>query len=153
MGAVFYLGAGWPQWKPLGIPGTHLTVPVSSIRTWCALHFGIVAWHWPCCDCYTNCVKCCALVLALIGVVAAVGSTQASPFYHRKLLLSLDQEQNSVSFVVKALPRVLNHVEWLLLIVRRNNGAFPRWKLSIASRIGSKIFFTHYHWAANMLLS
>ena len=23
MGAVFYLGAGWPQWKPLGIPGTH----------------------------------------------------------------------------------------------------------------------------------
>ena len=24
MGAVFYLGAGWPQWKPLGIPGTHL---------------------------------------------------------------------------------------------------------------------------------
>ena len=22
-GAVFYLGAGWPQWKPLGIPGTH----------------------------------------------------------------------------------------------------------------------------------
>ena len=21
MGAVFYLGAGWPQWKPLGIPG------------------------------------------------------------------------------------------------------------------------------------
>ena len=23
-GTVFYLGAGWPQWKPLGIPGTHL---------------------------------------------------------------------------------------------------------------------------------
>ena len=23
MGAVFYLGAGWPQWKLLGIPGTH----------------------------------------------------------------------------------------------------------------------------------
>ena len=21
---IFYLGAGWPQWKPLGIPGTHL---------------------------------------------------------------------------------------------------------------------------------
>jgi len=24
MGAVFYLGAGWPQWKLLGIPGTLL---------------------------------------------------------------------------------------------------------------------------------
>ena len=24
MGAVFYLGAGWPQWKPMGIPGPHL---------------------------------------------------------------------------------------------------------------------------------
>ena len=24
MGAVVYLGAGWPQWKPLDIPGTHL---------------------------------------------------------------------------------------------------------------------------------
>ena len=24
MGAVFYQGAGWPQWKPLGIPDTHL---------------------------------------------------------------------------------------------------------------------------------
>jgi len=24
MGAVFYLGAGWPQWKPLGISGTLL---------------------------------------------------------------------------------------------------------------------------------
>ena len=23
-GQFFYLGAGWPQWKPLGIPGTHL---------------------------------------------------------------------------------------------------------------------------------
>ena len=23
MGAVFYLGVGWPQWKPLDIPGTH----------------------------------------------------------------------------------------------------------------------------------
>ena len=24
MGAVFYLGAGCPQWKPLDIPGTHV---------------------------------------------------------------------------------------------------------------------------------
>ena len=24
MGAVFFLGAGWPQCKPLGIPGIHL---------------------------------------------------------------------------------------------------------------------------------
>ena len=24
MGAVFYLGAGWPQWKSLHIPGMHL---------------------------------------------------------------------------------------------------------------------------------
>ena len=24
MGAVFYLGGGWPQWKPLGIAGTYL---------------------------------------------------------------------------------------------------------------------------------
>ena len=23
MGAVFYLRAGWPQWKPLDVPGTH----------------------------------------------------------------------------------------------------------------------------------
>ena len=26
MGAVFYLGAGWPQWKPLGIPDTQLSL-------------------------------------------------------------------------------------------------------------------------------
>ena len=25
MGAVFYLGAGSPQWKPLGILGTHIS--------------------------------------------------------------------------------------------------------------------------------
>ena len=29
-GAVFYLGAGWPQWKPLGIPGTHLPLKWGS---------------------------------------------------------------------------------------------------------------------------
>ena len=28
--AVFYLGAGWPQWKPLGIPGTHLPLKRGS---------------------------------------------------------------------------------------------------------------------------
>ena len=30
MGAVFYLGADWPQWKPLGIPGTHLPLKGGS---------------------------------------------------------------------------------------------------------------------------
>ena len=30
MGAVFYLGAGWPQWKPLGIPGTLLPLKRGS---------------------------------------------------------------------------------------------------------------------------
>jgi len=30
MGAVFHLGAGWPQWKPLGIPGTHLPLKRGS---------------------------------------------------------------------------------------------------------------------------
>ena len=29
-GQFFYLGAGWPQWKPLGIPGTHLPLK------WCS---------------------------------------------------------------------------------------------------------------------
>ena len=33
MGAVFYLGAGWPQWKPLGIPGTHLPLKPGSWLT------------------------------------------------------------------------------------------------------------------------
>ena len=28
--AVFHLGAGWPQWKPLGIPGTHLPLKRGS---------------------------------------------------------------------------------------------------------------------------
>ena len=30
IGAVFYLGAGWPQWKRLGIPGTHLPLKPGS---------------------------------------------------------------------------------------------------------------------------
>ena len=30
MGAVFSLGAGWPQWKPLGIPGTYLPLKRGS---------------------------------------------------------------------------------------------------------------------------
>ena len=30
MGAVYYLGAGWPQWKPLDIPGTHLPLKRGS---------------------------------------------------------------------------------------------------------------------------
>ena len=30
MGAVFYLGAGWPQWKPLDIPGTHLPLKLGK---------------------------------------------------------------------------------------------------------------------------
>ena len=29
-GQFFYLGAGWPQWKPLGIPGTHLLLKRGS---------------------------------------------------------------------------------------------------------------------------
>ena len=29
-GQFFYLGAGWPQWKPLGIPGTHLPLKRGS---------------------------------------------------------------------------------------------------------------------------
>ena len=33
MGAVVYLGAGWPQWKPLGIPGTHLPIKRGSWLT------------------------------------------------------------------------------------------------------------------------
>ena len=33
MGAVFYLGAGWPQWKPLGIPGTLLPLKRGSWLT------------------------------------------------------------------------------------------------------------------------
>ena len=33
MGAVFYLGAGWPQWKPLGIPGSHLLLKQGSWLT------------------------------------------------------------------------------------------------------------------------
>ena len=33
MGAVFYRGAGWPQWKPLGIPGTHLPLKRGSWLT------------------------------------------------------------------------------------------------------------------------
>ena len=33
VGAVFYLGAGWPQWKPLGIPGTHLPLKRGSWLT------------------------------------------------------------------------------------------------------------------------
>ena len=33
MRAVFYLGAGWPQWKPLGIPGSHLPLKRGSWLT------------------------------------------------------------------------------------------------------------------------
>jgi len=32
-GAVFYLGAGWPQWKLLGIPGTLLPLKRGSWLT------------------------------------------------------------------------------------------------------------------------
>ena len=39
MGAVFYLGAGWPQWKPLGIPGTHLPLKRGSWLTCFVLSF------------------------------------------------------------------------------------------------------------------
>ena len=38
-GQFFYLGAGWPQWKPLDIPGTHLPLKRGSwlnINTSCA---------------------------------------------------------------------------------------------------------------------
>ena len=33
IGAVFYQGAGWPHWKPLGIPGTHLPLKQGSWLT------------------------------------------------------------------------------------------------------------------------
>ena len=39
MGAVFYLGAGRPQWKPLGIPGTHLPLKRGSWLTCFVLSF------------------------------------------------------------------------------------------------------------------
>ena len=32
-GQFFYLGAGWPQWKPLGILGTHLPLKRGSWLT------------------------------------------------------------------------------------------------------------------------
>ena len=44
MGAVFYLGAGWPQWKPLGILGTHLPLKRGS---WLILTKGIL-WNKIC---------------------------------------------------------------------------------------------------------
>ena len=34
-GAVFYLGAGWPHWKPLDTPGTHLSFKRGSQLTEC----------------------------------------------------------------------------------------------------------------------
>ena len=37
MGEVFYLGVGWPQWKPLGIPGTHLPLKRGN---WLKSYFG-----------------------------------------------------------------------------------------------------------------
>ena len=33
MGAVVYIGTGWPQWKPLGISGTHLPIKRGSWLT------------------------------------------------------------------------------------------------------------------------
>ena len=39
VGAVFYLGAGWPQWKPLGIPGTHLPLKRGSWLTCFVMSF------------------------------------------------------------------------------------------------------------------
>ena len=39
MGTVFYLEAGWPQWKPLGIPGTHLPLKRGSWLTCFVLSF------------------------------------------------------------------------------------------------------------------
>ena len=33
MGAVLYLGAGWPQWKQLGIPGPLLPIKRGSWLT------------------------------------------------------------------------------------------------------------------------
>ena len=38
-GQFFYLGAGWPQWKPLGIPGTHLPIKRDSWLTGFVLSF------------------------------------------------------------------------------------------------------------------
>ena len=45
MWAIFYLGAGWPQWKPLGIPGTHLPLKRGS---WLSNLFRLVniLYHW-----------------------------------------------------------------------------------------------------------
>ena len=51
MGAVFYLGAGWPQWKPLGIPGTHLPLKRGIWLTqdcWglrCHMYLQIQLWY------------------------------------------------------------------------------------------------------------
>ena len=84
------------------------------------------------------------------------GSTGNNPsliFYHRNSLLSFDRRsQNNVSFTLKALPGVSHRVYWRLLTAHRNSGACQRWELSIASRIGSKIVFTHYHWTATSSL-
>ena len=47
MEAEFYLGAGWPQWKPLGVPGTHLPLKRGS---WLIVYFfaivGYSTCHW-----------------------------------------------------------------------------------------------------------
>ena len=41
-GSFFYLGTGWPQWKPLGIPGTHLPLKRGSWLTYAL--FSITLW-------------------------------------------------------------------------------------------------------------
>ena len=39
------LGAGWPQWKPLGIPGTHLPLKRGSCLT-VVIDYGDSKCHW-----------------------------------------------------------------------------------------------------------
>ena len=39
MGAVFYLGAGWPQLKPLDTVGTHFSLNIQKLQVSVSLMF------------------------------------------------------------------------------------------------------------------
>ena len=60
-GQFFYLGAGWPQWKPLGIPGTHLPLKRGS---WLIIITGKLPLHLLCIF-----VSCAAILAPLILTV------------------------------------------------------------------------------------
>ena len=109
-GQFFYLGAGWPQWKPLDIPGTHLPLKRGSWLT-------------------SKKVLCCLLKTSLYF---ALPISRSMPFFVDKAM------EEILSFFTCSSCFSICTFAFLLLLCRVDTSDFPQSKVTKLQRLSTQ---------------